>query len=361
MSDIAAGGSRLGPISLDQLIALNDEIVALTRSGIPLERGLVYASDDLPGGLRGVTNGLARRMEQGESLPEALEKLDAGVPPVYRAVVTAGLRSGRLSVALEGLATYARGYVEARQQIGLAVWYPLLVLSLAYVLFVFVLVSVIPTFSDTFDSLRIPSHVVVRALRRAGELAWYWAPIGPVCLALFLLSWFRSGSAYGLQGRRSVGVLAWFPWVNSMLAKFEASSFADLLALLLEHKVPYPDAVRLAGEASGDPALARAGRDVAAAVERGESAESALRGTTALPPLLAWVVATGPRQGDLISALRRMAGRYRSDARFQGEKIRVFIPTILLFVIAFGSTLVYALLVFLPLSSLYFQLSKQYP
>ena len=54
-----------------------------------------------------------------------------------------------------------------------------------------------------------------------------------------------------------------------MMKGFEAASFADLLALLIEHNVPYPEALVLAGEASGDRAMARSSRELAAAVERG--------------------------------------------------------------------------------------------
>ena len=36
-----------GPVTLDQLIALNDEMAALVRAGVPLERGLIEAGRDL--------------------------------------------------------------------------------------------------------------------------------------------------------------------------------------------------------------------------------------------------------------------------------------------------------------------------
>ena len=135
-----------GPVTLEHLIALNDEIVALTRSGMPLERGLLDLGSDLPGRLRAIALALGERMSRGESLPEALAASGAEVPPVYEAVVEAGLRSGRLPIALEGLSTFARGYLEARRSIGLALWYPLLVLTLAYGLFLFIVTTVIPRF-----------------------------------------------------------------------------------------------------------------------------------------------------------------------------------------------------------------------
>src|SRR6516165_9780269 len=95
------------PLSLEQLIALNEEILALARAGMPLERGMLDLGADLPGRLRVITNTLGQRMRAGESLSDALAASGGGIPPVYRAVVDAGVKSGRLAVALEGLATYA--------------------------------------------------------------------------------------------------------------------------------------------------------------------------------------------------------------------------------------------------------------
>ena len=356
MTDDGGGQPSRGAITLDQLIALNDEIVALTRSGMPLERGLVQTGAELRGRLGGITAALGKRMEAGESLPEAL-KSAGDVPPVYRAVVEAGLRSGHLPTALEGLATYAKGYAEAREQIGLALCYPMIVVSLAFGLFVFIVTSVIPRFLEVFGSLGLSVHGALRVLGRLGESAWYWGPVFPVLLLASAVLWFRSRSALSFQSGRSFGLLRMFPWVGSMMAGFEASSFADLLALLLEFNVPYPEALRLAGDASGDPVLARGSHEISEAVERGLPPDEAMRSRREFPPLLRWVLATGPAHGDLVVALRQLAKRYRSRARFQGEKLRVLLPTVLLFVLGVSATLGYALVVFFPLTSLYEQLS----
>jgi hypothetical protein len=53
-----------------------------------------------------------------------------------------------------------------------------------------------------------------------------------------------------------------------------------------------------------------------------------------------------------------MGERYRSLARFQSEKIRVFLPTILLFGVGGTATLLYALTLFIPLTTLWHGLSE---
>ena len=72
--------SAIRGITLDELVALNDEIIALVRAGVPLDRGLVSLGTDLPGRLGTLADTLGRRLESGESLAEMLEDSGDGLP-----------------------------------------------------------------------------------------------------------------------------------------------------------------------------------------------------------------------------------------------------------------------------------------
>ncbi len=353
MAEGALGAGGAGRISIDELAALNDEIAALVRAGVPLDRGLLGAGGDLPGGLGRITSALGQRLSRGESLPEALQAEKRAIPPLYRAVVEAGARSGRLAGALEGLARYVRGYSEARAAIGVALWYPILVLSLAYALFLGLVIEVIPRFIGAFESLGLEVIQPLRWLEKAGELAPYWWPVGPVLLLLLALAWWRSGVAATFQ-TSSWSVLRLFPWMRPMLADYEAAGYADLLALLLEHQVAYPQAVELAAEATGNPAMIDGAGRLAAAVRRGEAPDQAVRDlpASAFRPLLRWTLAASPEQGSLVESLRNLAPMYRKRGAFQAEKLQLFLPTVLMLVIGGSATLFYALTLFVPLSSM---------
>lgn len=86
------------PFQLRELIGLLDEIGALVRSGAPLADGLRVFAD----GQHEVAIRLATRMEQGATLDDAFAQEGGAVPPVVRAVVSAGLKTNRLSSAIEG-------------------------------------------------------------------------------------------------------------------------------------------------------------------------------------------------------------------------------------------------------------------
>lgn len=362
MADTSESQKGKSAITIDQLVALNDEIAALSRSGMPLERGLMQIGSDLPGRLGDITRELSGKMTDGASLSEALRDSSARLPKVYRAVVDAGLRAGNLPVALEGLSTFARNYAEARRSIGLALLYPMIVLALAYVLFVFIVTVVMPRFALAFLSLGLDIHPVLGFLEHLGATSRYWGPILPAAGIVAVFVWLTSGSVSSLDGNRSLHLVSRLPWLGLMLRGYEAASFSDLLALLIEHDVPFPDAIELAGDGSGDAAVARVSRELAASIRRGDPSGERLKLSAPFPPLLQWLLATAPLQKDnLVRALRQMSQRYRGQASYQAEKLRIFLPIILLLGIGATATLLYTLALFLPMTSLWTSLANQAP
>ena len=169
-------------MTLDDLIALNEEIAALVRAGVPLETGLAELGDDLPGRLGKFAALLAQRTARGESLAQAITD-DAGqLPPAYRAVVEAGVRAGRLPAALEAVAASARRLAETHRLVAMAAIYPVIVILVAWCGLLFFTVMLAPRFAAMFLRFRRAGTTVLRRAGRAGRYAWYWGPIVPVLM-----------------------------------------------------------------------------------------------------------------------------------------------------------------------------------
>lgn len=341
-----------GAVALDDLIALNEEIAALSRSGLPLERGLIGVGGDLPGRLGAIARELGQRMEGGESLVQALEANRSTIPPTYRAVVQAGVRSGRLAEALEGLAGFARSYSDLRRSIGLALLYPTIVLLLGYGLFVLFVVELIPRIAESFESLHMSVGPWLSGVSRMGRWAPVWGPILPCLVALGVIAWWRSGRASAFRPGKVGLALRWVPGIGPILDSAIAGQFADWLALLIEHDVPWSEAVTLSADATGDDRLIKAARALAEASDRGETVPSSLRDNASLPPLLGWLMSDGRGQASLVTALKHAAETYRRRALRRAASLRVLLPTVLLIAIGAVTTLLYTLTLYAPWTSL---------
>jgi general secretion pathway protein F len=334
-------------MTLDDLIALNDEIAGLVRCGVPLEAALAELGGDLPGRLRRCAALLAERTARGESLAQAIAAEAGQLPPAYRAVVEAGLRSGRLSAALESVAGPARRLAEARRLVAAGIIYPLLVVFVAWGGFVLFTVKMSGSLLAMFKDFHIPGQTLMATFVRWGDSAAWWGPAVPLLVLVLAGVWWSYSARAGLVEPRAAGwLLGWLPWTGGMLRHSRVATFADVLALLVESRVPLPEGIVLAAETVGGPRLVASARRVAEALRRGEPLASVDLKDTGLPPLAAWLVIAGEKRGALLSALRHTAETYHQRARYLAEKARVFLPVLLTMVIGGGAVAVYAALVY---------------
>jgi general secretion pathway protein F len=224
--------------------------------------------------------------------------------------------------------------------------YPLLVFLLAWALFVFYTWKLADVFLRLAEDTEMPGRIFFETLDHWGRSAAYWGPVVPVAVFLAAGLWWRSSGRVSLTDPKAAGVLfGWLPGMRPMLRNFQIATFADVLGLLVEHKVPLADAVTLAADAAGGRKLKEASGQLAEAIRRGEPPETRTPGAAALPPLLVWLLSRGQAQGALPAALRHAAEMYHQRAFYLAEAARVFTPVICTLVVGGTVTLLYAMLV----------------
>jgi general secretion pathway protein F len=330
------------PVTLPQLAALSDEIAALARAGVPLDRGLKELGRELPGRVGAMSIEISRRLEAGQPLDDIVGDLGARLPDAYRHVLLVGLKAGRLPAALESVAHTARRVSELRQSMGLALIYPLIVLSLTWVLGLFVMVQIAPVMVRMLTEFNVTSPEVEAVFESLVRWLPMWGVFVPVLFAIYLAwVWFRSGQAargMDLHPLLSFGALA---TLARLQRAARGASLAELLVLLANSGVPLPDAVELASAAVGSKGIAAGGRELAQRLARGEAVGQLPRG---FPPLIAWTLAAGYSQPQLLRSLARTAEVYRDEVARRTQWLSFYAPLVLTILVCGGVVLIYAAL-----------------
>jgi type II secretory pathway component PulF len=349
-SAVSGGGRSATGVTLGELAALDAEIAALVRAGVPLERGLGEVGRDLPGRLGRLAAELAERCRAGEPLLQVLSGGAVRLPPVYRAVVEAGLRAGRLPAALESLATSLRRLDEARRTIVAAAFYPLVVFVLAWGLLAVSAALVAPRMASMMRDVGAPgAEAVAWAASWGGSAVWWGVAVPAVVVPLAVAWWFFARRAGLVESGSSARILGWLPWAGALAGASRTALFAETLALLVENDVPLPEALPLAGETAGDARLASAARQVAEWVGGGQlGSPPEPPGRRGLPPLVLWPIVSRQPQAMLLPALRRAAETYRRRAERHAGALRVYLPVVLTLCAGGGITVAYALAVMWP-------------
>lgn len=347
------------PMNPDDLVALNEEIAALARAGLPLDQGLKALAKEMGRGqLRRVSEAIASDLQAGHTLPEALERQGTRVPPYYANLVEAGIRTGRINEVLITLTTYARSLATLRTIVFDALFYPGMVIVFAILLFTFFCYCILPGFDELFRDFRMTLPLPTRIVLLFGQfpLAFLLVP-----LAVFLLG---MGIARLRHGASSHGRKVWaqgiygVPIVGTMIRASRLAAFTDLLAILVEQEMPLPEAFRLAGAASSDPIVADAAEEIYQELSAGQPLGKVLKGRGLVPEWVSWMVAHGEKSGTLGKNLRQIAEMYTKQATMRANLLRSVLPG---FAIIFTGAVILALFVLgliLPLVTLMEGLAK---
>ncbi len=334
-------------MNAEELIALNEEIAAMARAGLPLDKGLSALAREMNRGqLRQVTAELAEDLRQGKTLPEALARQGDRVPPFYASLVTAGIRTGRIGEVLATLTSYARAMAELRAIILDALFYPAIVMGLAVVLIGFMLVYVLPQFDEIFRGfgMRLPALTEVMIGVGRHPVMFFFLPVGGLLLCLLLT---RLGMQLTAAGRRAwVRMIYSVPLIGTMIRSARLAAFTDLLSILVRQGVPLTDSFHLAGEASTDPLLSDLALDVRHALGQGQPLGEVLRGQGLVPEWVAWMAGLGEQRGQLDSALKQIAEMYRRQVEIRAGLLRSVLPPFLVVITAgiFVACFVFALM-----------------
>jgi type II secretory pathway component PulF len=344
-------------IQVEDFAALYEELAALVRARVPLEPGLVRLARDLPRRPAELTESVSRQLAAGQSLEQALDDPKLRAPSVFRAALRAGVRSGRLAEALEGVALAARRMTELRRAVGLSLIYPTIIVCVGLLqipLLADVLSTMVAWMRDSHQD--IPAWMGFFEGWSERRIGW-WLSI-PAVIALIALLWSAVSGAGIVGGGWRTALFRCLPWVRPAIDNARRAHFSDQLALLVENGVPLGESLRLAAEATVDPRLKSDALAGAAAIEAGRPLAEICAVEGALTPMLRWLMGSASANQSLGRSMRHAAETYQRRAVANADLAKICLPSLLTAVVGGGVTASMILLVVYPWTQLLQQIVK---
>jgi type II secretory pathway component PulF len=142
-------------------------------------------------------------------------------------------------------------------------------------------------------------------------LLFVWASI--------LAVWFLSKSVFGSAGVRRL--VYQIPLLGQVFKQSALAEFAQLLALMIEARIPLPEALRLVGGAVRDPNLSEGASVAAKMIEAGDSFGD-LRGVVReIPDELLRIPGWGSNDSSLVESLRVSSEVFSSQSEISGRSL----------------------------------------
>lgn len=339
---------RLDEPSRDDIVMFSRQMYTLTRSGVPLIRGLTQLAESTRNPYLSETiRGVIADLESGRELAGALARHPRVFSPLYVAMVRVGEESGRLEEAFERLTTYLEKERDTIRQIKQATRYPtIVVVAIAVAIFI-LMTYVIPVFAGVFEKLDAELPLMTRILIGVSNFfaAYWWA----ILLAI-------GGAWYGLRQWRQTenGALRWdrgklkTPIVGNILLRGTLARFSRAFSMAQRSGVPILQALNVTAAAVDNVWISRKILAMREGIEHGESLSRTAQRTEVFTPLVIQMMSVGEESGRLDEMVDEVADFYEREVDYDVRNLGSLIEPILTIGVAILVFLL-ALGVFLPM------------
>lgn len=323
-------------MKVGDLLLFTSELSDLLASGMTLGSALHALAQRKTGKAQDViVTSLRDEIVQGTSLSGALARWPDSFPTLFVSMVKAGEASGQLPGVLERLVKHYERVLSAREKVGMALVYPLIVTLVGFGAMLFMMIFVIPRFSAMFEelggTLPLPTRILIGLSK--GLLQYGWA----MAIGLF----------FGLAAlRRALKTPAGRDWKDRALLRLPVAgniiradafaNFAHTLGTLLANGVQVLQALSIVEHTVGNTLIARSIREAKDRVTDGSTISRPLAQDGVFPRLLTDMLAIGEESGDMASALEHIGRRYDNELDRAVKIFTTILEPVMMLIIAIG-------------------------
>jgi len=345
---LSAGRLHLGRASMSSAVLslMTRQWSMLLDAGLTIEKSLtalIEQSEDV--GARQVLAGVRAEVLAGHSLHSSLGHYDSVFPPIYRAVVDAGEKSGELPTLLIRLADYLESWQTTRQKILQALLYPALVSGVALLVVVGLVTYVVPQIVGVFKQSKQALPLLTRGLIFTSDFlrgSWPWLLLAGVLVPVLARRTLNRNEAIQLRWHRN---LLRLPLLGRHLRTLDSARLASTLAIMVGSGVPLLTALETGKAVVANRVLRQAVDQAIRQVREGSPLHRALAADKLFPPLLVHLIASGEASGTLGRMLERAAVQQQAELdRRTAVALGLFEPLLILVMGGVVLTIVLAIL-----------------
>jgi type IV pilus assembly protein PilC len=307
-------GGLGGKITDKDITLFTRQLATMMKSGVPL-----LQSFDIVG--KGHSNPAVSKLlldvktevETGTSLNQAFRKYPLYFDALFCNLVAAGEAAGILDSLLDRLATYKEKILAIKSKIKSALFYPVSVIVVAFVITAVIMIFVIPAFKDLFSSFGadLPGPTLFVMAVSDAFVKYWWLIFGGLGAGLwfFFYTWRRSAKMQAAMDRAVLKL----PVFGDVIRKATMARWTRTLATMFAAGVPLVEALDSVGGASGNWVYSTATKKIQSEVSTGTSLTVSMQNSNVFPNMVIQMVAIGEESGSLDHMLSKVADFYDQE------------------------------------------------
>ncbi|MDP1521696.1 type II secretion system F family protein [Methylotenera sp.] len=303
-----------GSVSDKDITLFTRQLATMMKAGVPL-----LQSFDIVG--KGHSNPAVAKLlldiksdvETGSSMSAAFRKYPLYFDALFCNLIGAGEQAGILDTLLDRLATYKEKIQAIKSKIKSALFYPISIIVVAFVIVAVIMIFVIPAFKELFDGFgaELPAPTLIVMAISEVFVEWWWAIFGSIGFGIwfFFYTWKRSLSMQATMDRLILKV----PVFGPLIRKATIARWARTLATMFSAGVPLVEALDSVAGAAGNRVYYDATKKVQSEISTGTSLTVAMQNTNVFPNMVLQMTAIGEESGALDSMLSKVADFFEAE------------------------------------------------
>ena len=290
------------------------QLSTMMKAGVPLLQSFdIIARGHANPSVSKLVNDIRSDVETGTSLNQAFRKFPLYFDPLFCNLIAAGEQAGILEDLLDRLATYREKTIAIKGKIKSALFYPLSIIAVAFIVTAIIMVKVVPAFKDVFKSFGadLPAPTLFVMSISDFFVAWWhviFLGIG-ISIYLFFQSWRRSTEMQRFMDRLFLKL----PIFGEVIRKATIARWTRTLATMFAAGVPLVEALDSVGGASGNIVYGDATKRIQTEVSTGTSLTVSMQNADIFPNMVTQMVSIGEESGALDTMLGKVADFYEAE------------------------------------------------
>ncbi|MCB5190350.1 type II secretion system F family protein [Methylobacillus arboreus] len=303
-----------GKISDKDVTLFTRQLATMMKAGVPLLQAFdIVGKGHSNAAVSKLLGDIKADVETGSSLSQAFRKYPLYFDNLFCNLVGAGEQAGILDSLLDRLASYKEKILAIKGKIKSALFYPISIIVVAFVITAVIMIFVIPAFKELFSSFGadLPAPTVMVMAISDFFVEYWWAIFGSIGggLWFFFYTWKRSEKMQSTMDR----LLLKLPIFGEVIRKATIARFSRTLSTMFAAGVPLVEALDSVAGASGNRVYYDATKKVQSEISTGASLTVAMQNTEVFPNMVLQMVAIGEESGALDSMLSKVADFYEAE------------------------------------------------
>ena len=338
-------------VSVGEVAIFSRQFSTMINAGLPVLQCLSIIADQQANmGFRKVITSIKDDIGSGGNLSDSMAKHPGVFDELYTNMIRSGELGGVLDAILERLSIYMEKAEALKRKIKSAMMYPVIVVSVACLVIVFLMVKVIPTFEDVFKSFGKelpPLTAFIVGVSRFLQHEWWVMAIGIGVAIAGLKAFAKTEKGTYILDKLLLKV----PVFGDLAKKAAVAKFSRTLGTLLKSGVPILEALETVAKTSGNKVVEEIINGARASIREGQGMTEPLKKDGVFPPMVLQMVSVGEETGKIDEMLMRAADFYEEEVDTAVEGLSSILePIIIVFLGGSIGTIVVAM--FMPMFAL---------